>query len=453
MSRTSRASSTRGLLVALVGILAVGGGAWLTADAPARAPERTSAAVAPPVRSSIVCPDPGASGALATAVLPLAVSSPSARVEVGDATVDAAAGVLTVPGADLGDALPVVTSDPATPGLAGAVGRTRPRLAATPCVQAGSRAWFTGAGAEVDHAATLELVNPESGPAVVRVRVLGPDGPVETLDMREVSVPPGERVSVELTEAAPAVGEVALEVRTSRGRVAAFVTDRVGVLGAARPATELLPSQATPRRTVVLGGLPARADGHVLVVANPGEFETLATVAVQGADGTFVPEDAAEVRVPPGGTAAVDLGDAVGRPAAAVRVQADAPVTAVVRSRVGADITYAGPVRTLGPAAGAVLPPGTSATVQLSSVRAAHTVVVQAYAADGTALEQQEVEVPAAGTLAVALPGRARTVVVRDGGTRVRGAVVLRGDTGVAALPLRPGAARGRTPVAVPVVR
>lgn len=450
---------TRGALVAVVGLLAVGLGTWATADAPSVVPDRTAAAASPVPRASVVCPDPGERGLVSAAILPLTTSTDGAggTLRIGGPTAAATAasgdGVLDLDGAKLGTTLPVVTTQPATGDLAATVSSPRPRAGAGPCVVAGSRAWFTGLGAEVDHAASLELVNPESGPAVVRMRVLGPEGPVETVDLREVSVPPGERVRIDLAEAAPAIGEMALEVRTSRGRVAAFVTDRVGILGTGRPATDLVPSQGTPRRRVVLGGLPRRADSHVLVVANPTEFETLGTVEIQGPDGTFVPEDPGELRVPPGGTVSLDLTDAVGRTGAAVRVRTDAPVTAVVRSRVGADLSYAGPVRSAGPASGAVLPAGSEATLQLSSDREARTVVVEPYGAGGRPLATEEVEVPPAAMLAVPLPPRTRMVVVRDGGTGVRGAVVLRGEAGIATLPLRPGAARGRAPVVVPVLR
>ena len=453
MSPRRGTRSVRGLLVALVGVLGVAAGTWLTADAPPGLSERddvASAAVAP---ASVVCPAPGEAGRLSAAVLALTTDAPAATLRVAQSSASAADGVLQVPGEELAEDLSVVTADPVTPDLAATVDRTRPRLSATACVVAGGRAWFTGVGAEIDHAATLELVNPESGPAVVRVRVLGPEGPVETVDLREVSVPAGERVTVDLADAAPAIGEVALEVRTTRGRVAAFVTDRVGTLGTGRPATESVPSQTTPRRQVVLGGLPARADGHVLVVANPGEFEALGTLAVLGPDGTFVPEADAELRVPPGGTVAVDVSEAVGTAAAAIRVTADSAVTAVVRSQVGADMAYAGPVRPLGAASGAVLPAGVRSVVQLSSDGDARELTVQPYAADGRVLEAQQVTVPVAGTVAVTLPERARSVVVRDGGSGVRGAVVLRSDAGVAVLPLRPGAARAPAPVVVPVVR
>ncbi|WP_442940283.1 DUF5719 family protein [Nocardioides sp. B-3] len=48
-----------------------------------------------------------------------------------------------------------------------------------------------GVGAAPEHSSTLELVNPDGGPAVADVTVLGPSGPVDVPALRGVTVPGG----------------------------------------------------------------------------------------------------------------------------------------------------------------------------------------------------------------------------------------------------------------------
>ena len=61
--------------------------------------------------------------------------------------------------------------------------------AATSCDPPSPEQWFTGVGASAEHGSVLELTNPDRGPAVADVTVLGPDGPVDVPAMRGVTVP------------------------------------------------------------------------------------------------------------------------------------------------------------------------------------------------------------------------------------------------------------------------
>ena len=355
-------------------------------------------------------------------------------------------------GADSARAALVRAEGAAAPGLTATVVATDPRLGAARCAAPVSELWFTGAGGGVEHASTVELVNPEEGQAVVSVTVLGADGPVETAGVREVSVPAGGRVEVDLAEVAPSTGELAVRVRTTRGRVAVAVRDRIGGAGS-RPATDLVPGQERPRRTTVLAGLAADADEHLLVVANPGDDEVVVTVSVVGPDGTFTPTEQSELAVPPGTVRTLDVGAEIGTAAAALRVEATGPVASTVRSSLGADLAYAPVARDLGRRAALALPSGVDAVLQLSADTEEGEVEVITIGADGGEVGRERVVVPAAGTLAVDLPARARLVRVLPGAATVRGAVALSSADGVATLPLDRLVARVAEPDVRPEVR
>ncbi|MDP3967375.1 MAG: DUF5719 family protein [Nocardioides sp.] len=442
------------LVLGLAGSLVV----LLTANEPPAdgeaAPERT-----PVERIALACPTARSASTVTVGALPLPDIDPGPvdGLEVlGEALPIGRPGVLEAELPRTGPAEEraalVRGEGAAAPGLTATVAATSPRLSAARCTAPASRRWFTGAGGGVEHASTLELVNPEEGPAVVSVTVLGAEGPVETAGVREISVPAGGRVEVDLAEVAPATGELAVGVRTTRGRVGVAVRDRLGPPGT-RPAEDLLPGQERPRRTTVLAGLPTGADEHLLLMANPGDDEVVAVVSVVGPGGTFTPAEGAELVVPPGTVRTLDVGGEIGAEVAALRVEATGPVVGTVRSRAGADITYAPVARDLGRRAALALPAGVAAVLQLSSDSEEGEVEVVTFDADGTEIGRGDVVVPAAGTIAVDLPPRARLVRVSPGATTVRGAVALTSDAGVATLPLDRLVTRVAEPDVRPAVR
>lgn len=326
-------------------------------------------------------------------------------------------------------------------------------LAVQECLAPRARWWFTGGGADLDHRSELVLANLDPGPAVVDVIVHGPDGPVDSVSTRGITVAPGEVTTVDLVEIAPQSDELAVHVEASRGRVAAGLADSFATSPAAEPGLEWVPSQAEASRTVRLAPLPRRADRRTLVVTNPGDREALVDVEVSGASGSFAPTDVAQVRVPPGSVVTADLGTAIGRDASAVVLQSPVPVTATVRSTLGADVSYAAAVPVLdGPAAG-VLAEGTQAAVLLTAGESGGKATATAYAADGSEVDSAELSVEPTATLAWSPEGRAAYVVVTPRGGRLSGGLDLAGAAGVSQLALRPLPVVLRKPVVVPVVR
>ncbi len=333
-----------------------------------------------------------------------------------------------------------------TGGSAGSGART---LAVAPCPAPRARWWFTGAGAGLDHAGTLLVTNLDPGPAVVDLRVLGPDGEVDTVGTRGIVVAPRSVKRIPLADIAPQTDELALEVHAQRGRVVAAVTDRLRAEPVADPGRDWVPGTEQPSRTLWLAGLPAARPGRsehgfgrTLVVANPTDLEAVVTVSVSGRSGAFVPTGVGETTVGPGGVRTVDLGDALSSTdPVAVRLSSTEPVVASVRSTRGGDQAYAGAVEALTGPAAAPLVRGTRASLQLTAGGAAARVQVEAYDGRGHLLEGRTLRVAPTAT-AVWSPATTTgyllvTPLHGSGGGNggVRGAVSYVGG-GVAAVPL-----------------
>ncbi|HET6699864.1 MAG TPA: DUF5719 family protein [Nocardioidaceae bacterium] len=311
----------------------------------------------------------------------------------------------------------------------------RSGLTTTACPQPRAHWWFTGAGATLDHASVLTVANLDPAPAVVDVRLLGPGGPVETLGTRGVTVPPHGQVTLPMTDLAPQVDELAVEVDATRGRVVAAVADSFSAEAASAPGVDALAAQDRASRVLLIPGLPPRTDAQQLVLANPGDREALAQVSISDPSGTFSPTRIEEVRVPPGSVVTEDLSPVVGRKAASVLVHADAPVTAAVRSVVGEDSSYAGPRRRLSRPAVVPLWPDTQTEVQLTAAATDVTVTAETYRKDGTRVGTEQVPVDA-GTTVTWSPGKGRYLLLLPDDGRPLAAAVHRTDDGVSGVGL-----------------
>ncbi len=337
--------------------------------------------------------------------------------------------------------------------FASRVDRTSGSLAVTPCAAPRARWWFTGAGATVDHQSELVLTNVDPGPAVVDVTAIGPDGAIDTLGTRGLTIAPGESLTLPMVDVAPQSDELAVRVDASRGRVVAGMADSYAPDEADRSAIEWIPAQVEASRLVRLGGAPAKADSRTLLVANPSRFEALVAVEISAKSGAFAPTGSSELRVPPDSVVAVDLGDSIPAEPSAVRLRSSVPITASLRSTVGGDSSYAGPLEVLdGPAAAHVID-GANAAVQLTAGSQAASVEVVGYDADGEELDTTTLEIPASATATWRPQGRVDHMVVSPGTGRVSGAVSLTGDAGVSQMPLQPLVITLQRPLVVPALR
>jgi hypothetical protein len=234
--------------------------------------------------------------------------------------------------------------------------------AATSCDLPSPEQWFTGVGASAEHGSVLELTNPDRGPAVADVTVLGPDGPVDVPAMRGVTVPGGRTVRFDLPEVVPDRADLSLRVVVSRGRLGAHVVDLVDELGRGTRSRDWLPPQAAPATTSYLLGLGGKPGDRVLAVANPGTDEVRVAVKVVTQESEFAPAGLEELRVPPGATGTVDLTGVLrskaARGATGLRLDSSLPVTASLRTLASGDLSHAVATAPLTGRAALVLPRG-----------------------------------------------------------------------------------------------
>ena len=326
-------------------------------------------------------------------------------------------------------------------------------LGAAPCPAPRAGWWFSGAGAGLDHASTLVMSNIDPGPAVVDLDVLGPDGPVDTVGTRGITIAPGSSKTVKLSDIAPQTDELTLGVEASRGRVVASVTDQFSARPGGEPGWAWLSGDVSPDRVVRLAGLPDAASSRTLLVANPSDSEAVVDVQVAGSSGSFVPAGVDQQTVAPGSVESIELPRQVGRKeAVAVRLGSQVPVLATVRSVAAGDTSYASPVVPLTGAAAAPVLPKVSSTVQLTAGAKNGSAEVVAYDESGRRVDGQDLKVPAKATVAWSPKRGAAYVVVTPTSGHLYGATVYQGK-GVEAYPLTALPIRFVQPAVTPAVR
>jgi hypothetical protein len=308
--------------------------------------------------------------------------------------------------------------------------------AAVSCRPPESDQWFTGLGAAARHSSALELVNPDPGPAVADITVVGPRGILDAPSLRGITVPGGRSLRLDLAREIPQRGELAAHVVVSRGRLGVYAADSFDELGRGQAGVDWLAAQE-PDDDLLMLGLPEGAGTRALVLANDGADEVRAVVRVVTEDSAFRPEGLEDVRVPPGSVTRVPLtavlGAAVKDGAVGLQVEATGPVTASLRSFVDGDVSHAVPLEDFAEATQAILPEGRS-TVLLSSESVGSAEVLARLAGGGKKV--QLVDLAPGRTVQVRLPDRAVLVQVTPTATAVRGAVISV-DEGAAVLGLR----------------
>ncbi len=323
---------------------------------------------------------------------------------------------------------------------AGAVAFTRSdddglELAACPWAAAVSAPYLVGGGAAGDHQSTLLLTGTSGGPSVVDLRLWGTQGPVEGVGTTGIALEPGEARSVRLTDLAAGESELAVQVVVRSGQVAASLRDR-----AAEPASgrEAVTPVATARRVqVVTGVVPG---DRRLVLLNPTSTSTPVTVEALGPDGTFAPTGLEDVQARAGAVTALPLPASLGDDVVSLRVRADVPLVATVRSASAGDVADAAPVPALDGPAVAPLAVGSlqRADLVLSAPGRAASARLVARDADGREVGTAAVQVAAGATSVTDLrrvgAGAAWVEVRPDG--ELHAAVAYRSGSGASTLAL-----------------
>jgi hypothetical protein len=307
-------------------------------------------------------------------------------------------------------------------------------LAGMTCTAPVNDAWFVGAGTAVGRDSVIHLVNPEPAPAIVDVQVHSSKGKVDTPAATGVDVGPNSAVQLKLSALAPGVGDVALRVVATSGRVAVGVLE-TEVSGLKARGADWLPQAAEPERRVVIPGLLSGGAARRLSIFAPGTGTATVDVKVVGEQGEFVPTGGGPVDIDRGRVSTVDLGAGLASDQAAVVIDSPVPVVAGVRWQPEGEISdfafSAGAVDLTSAAVfpGLTLDRGARSILMLTAPRAAAKVELQVLVDGRPDGDPRMLDVKAGTTLRTdAATGRSGRFAVRitpqDGSGPVHGAIV-----------------------------
>jgi hypothetical protein len=403
-------------------------------------------------RSLVVCPSAtrrATSGAVSSA------SGASGHLVVGAGTTARPVEIHTARTTPVHDAGAFVVrgSDTMAPGVLGLRYGTAP-VTGLDCPVPAPDQWFTGVGARADHDSTIELVNPDIGPAIADISLLG-TREFSAQRLHGIRVSGHTAVSFDLGKVVPRRALMSAQVVVTRGRLAVHVLDSTSNLATKKVQNEWIPRQLAPATDLELLGLPGGAGKRTLEVANPGSDVVRVQVEIVTGDTRFVPKGLKPMVVAPGATANLSLGQAIGSAlhdgAVGIALHADAPVTASVVTSSATDRVVTVPDQPFRDEAATLLPvvaghgsPHVSGTVYLSA-DAAGSATVTAYDASGKRLLHQVAALQQGRTVSVRLPQDASYLHVSPSGTRVQGAVLVDGS-GATVIPLSELLTKGLVP-------
>jgi hypothetical protein len=248
-----------------------------------------------------------------------------------------------------------------------------PGLAAVRCGEPGSDIWFVGPGHQggVSHI-QLDLMNIDALAASVDVDVMTDAGRVEAGNAAGLTVPPHQTVTESLSSLAVGSSVVAVEVRTTIGRVAADVSEASSQGGSA----SWLPTAAAPSTHLVIPGVPPSGSPAGLYIAVPGSVDARVTVLALTPQGPYRPFGMQAEDLPANSASYVPL-TPLGGTAAALELESNVPVTAAVLvpgRGLGAVTAATAPISEQAIVAGNTSGSGLDTTIVLSAPAAAARV-------------------------------------------------------------------------------
>lgn len=291
------------------------------------------------------------------------------------------------------------------------------------CGTPATTSWFTGLvsdpGASVSTRTEVLLINADAGAAEADLVLFGPDGLQVASGARGVAVPARSVRSVALETLFTRAEPVGLQVRTTRGRVAAVVQQRTSA-GAQPAGTDWQVASAPPATEQVVAGIPEGPGPRTLVLTNPGPRRLTATIEVLARDGTFAPAEASALDVNAESTAVAPLQVGLDGEPGAVRIRAEQPFVAAVASRSSddpsADVAFQPATAPLtATAIGAVaIAPAIRSTLLISNPGAGEaTVSARVVGTDGAELMGTQLRVPPGTTASWSIQEVDRPAAVR----------------------------------------
>lgn len=267
-----------------------------------------------------------------------------------------------------------VTADGAlAPGLAAELTDAKGQ-ATMSCASPGSDIWFVGPGEQSGVSQIqLQLMNVDVLAATVELTVITDAGPVQSGSFSGITVLPHQLVTQNLSSATAGASVVAIEVRTTTGRVAAAVST-----SARSGPVSWLPSAAAPATTAVIPGAPPSAAQSGLLLVVPGSQNARVSLAAITAQGRYQPLGSQQVDLPGQSASFVQL-PALGGGAVALVLTSNVPVAASVLvpgTGVGTYTVPVPPITEQGVIAGNVAGGGLAATLSLTAPAATARVMI-----------------------------------------------------------------------------
>jgi hypothetical protein len=281
-------------------------------------------------------------------------------------------------------------------------------LASVRCGEPGSDIWFVGPGQQGGAAQVqLDLMNVDALSASVDVRIITDAGQIPAGPDTGITVPPHQTVTESLSSLAAGASVVAIEVRTTTGRVVADVSEGSSHGGTA----SWLPSTAEPSTQLVIPGVAPSGGTAGLYVVVPGSAGARIAVTAITAQGQHQPFGTQAIELPGDSASYVPLTPLGGT--AALELTANVPVTAgvlVPGSGLGAFTAATAPISEQAIVAGNTTSSGLGVTVALSAPAGQARVRLTETATTPGATSSQVVTVQAGHTLIVpaALPPGAK---------------------------------------------
>ncbi len=458
--RVAQIGKSRGLSLGL--ILAVGApvvtALALAVQAPAH--EQNPVVAGPPetaplISAAVVCPGPLLK-AESVSVFSAAESGAEGEISVVSTERRAQPSLIPVGAEEVGvtdtPSSPVIVrgTDGLAPGLNGARFGRASAPAAGECVAPSGERWFVGLGAGGFHQSRIELVNPDSGPAVADVTLFSTDGQLDQVQSRGLTIRGGGSTQLDLARIAPNRDDLAVRVSVTRGRVTATFLDAY-TLGAGATSRDWVPTTTSPTDQLqIIPGLARSADERTLVLFNPGIDVARVTLQVVGKRSTFQPSSLQEILVPAGRVEIRDLTEglvrAVAKDDASLVVSSTAPIAAGLREVVNGDLVHH-PAMTgaTGTAAGLIPTVGDSVVV-VAPTEVTGNFTLEFIGGDGDVVPAA-VQARTAGAFKV--PKGATAVIVRAEVPYVAAVRTVSPD-GAALLPLRPLVLETLLPAVVP---
>ncbi|MQA77050.1 MAG: hypothetical protein GEV10_00975 [Streptosporangiales bacterium] len=326
--------------------------------------------------------------------------------------------------------------------------------------------WFAGAATTAGNTTDLYLSNLDRSASTVDIVAYGEDGVIDPEAGRGITIDPGKRRVVKLSEIAPELATSAVRVFARSGRVAAAMHTGVRDGDTSYGGAWVPPS--TPKAgNIVVPAVPSGSGDRKLVLFAPGEQDTTVGVRLSTPTGSFAPEGKDKVNIPAQQAIEVDLGDVMTKSATALQVSSDVPLVASVVAVEGGSGEDGGVAFSAGtpalssPATVPLVPTGKiEATLHLTAAVEDAQVDVRTMSPRPSA--PRTVRIPAGRTVQVKLtPPRGDSaygiiVTPRDGSGPVYGSRVLTASPKdgplIASLGLVPGVHQVSLPPVVPEI-